>query len=56
MNHADPSAPGRVSADGLQFGVTAYSEADAWRIVDERGDDQHHRAAVVEVKSIETVD
>jgi hypothetical protein len=40
----------------LGFGVTAWSEADAWRILDERGYDQHRRAAVVDVRPITAVD
>jgi hypothetical protein len=36
--------------------VTAWSEADAWRILDERGYDQHRRATLVDVKPIASVD
>jgi len=39
----------------LGFGVTAWSETDAWRLLDELGYDQHRRAAV-DVKTIATVD
>ena len=49
-----PKNPGEGFPIG--FGVTASSEADAWRILDELGYDQHRRAAVVEVKPIGTVD
>jgi hypothetical protein len=40
----------------LGFGVTAWSEADAWRILDERGYDQHRRAGRVDVKPLASVD
>jgi len=40
----------------LGFVVTAWSEADAWRLLDERGYDQHRRAVLVDVKPIASVD
>jgi hypothetical protein len=45
----DPSFP-------IGMGVTAWSETDACRLLDERGYDFHRRARQVDFRAVETID